>query len=155
MQQLQTLLMIRLLRSTWGASTMCTRTSLGSTWTSWWGRRRAATTETLCWDFFPMEGLVERNLCCINWHTRQTASRSTWQGPRCLEHQQHFLHFIFWQQREENQLPVSRIDIVGFPTCSLLTFKLVGQPDKNLFLQRWRWLAALLNLEYPPYLCNS
>ena len=41
------------LRWTWEASTMCIRTSLGSTWTSWWRRRRAATTGAPCLDSSP------------------------------------------------------------------------------------------------------
>ena len=151
MQQLQTLLMIWLLRSTWGASTMCTRTSLGSTWTSWWGRRRAATTETLCWDFFPMEGLVERNLCCINWPWGKQPAEAHDRDPDVWSI---LLAALSTFYRKTNS-PVPRIDIIGFPTRSLPNFMLVGKPDKNLFLQRWRWLAALLNLEYPPYLCSS
>ena len=82
-------------RSTWGASTRCTGTSLGSTWTSWWGRRREATTGTPCSASFPMAGLDE-TFAMIDEEASSPEKQEIGSQMSATSDQQHFLHFVFW-----------------------------------------------------------
>ena len=85
---------------------MCIRTSLGSTWTSWWRRRRAATTGAPCLDSSPkhtmdtMAGADETPWTLWTpWTHPPSTSWAPWQEQ--MRQRQAVLTLVMWSIRSQ------------------------------------------------------
>ena len=134
MAHLKTLLILP--RLTWGASTTCTRTSLGSTWTSWSGRRWTLTDFDFDFQVREETGGHYRNTLLgllpphgrTRWvkHLQKNDHKASNSQQKhkirtkmfASSDQHNFLHFVFWPAASVSpQSPLPWIDIYsGSPT---------------------------------------